>query len=81
MFIPCELFIPKAQLNELKGLGTDSLKYLLQCLIDIVRDIEFEGCDSTSRKFNDWLNSLTKSQVIKLSCYVLSILDYLIEED
>jgi hypothetical protein len=77
----CNFIIPKAQSNELKILNTNSLQCLLNFVIDIVRDIDFEGCDSVSKEFNNWIKTLTKSQVIRLSQYVLSILDYLLEED
>lgn len=81
IIISSDLTIPKAQLNELKSLDIASLKDLLQNLIDIVKDIEFDGCDSTTTNFDYWVKTLRKSEVIKLSYYVLSILDYLIEED
>lgn len=79
MFIMHNIDIPKQYLNEIKSLDVTKLRLLVLSLVDTVTDIHiqyFDGPIGTSIELDDWINSLTNSQIITLTQYVLSLLEH-----
>lgn len=70
--------IPEEFKTEIDSLSFTTLNLLQQALtkvITCVYDYNFEGPDDTSMKLDEWIESLTIKQYIKLSFYVLHLID------
>jgi hypothetical protein len=78
MIIINDFQIPEEHKTEIDSLSFATLNLLQQALTRVITEVynyTFEGPDDTSMKLDEWIESLTIKQYIKLSFYILYLID------